>query len=112
MYLKILIVAMFVFVPFLNVNTVQADEYLVISNLPAGTSSKDMRKLIESYGEINSIKCYDVQFTTGTKASCRVLMWSTKTARKVVEALNGNQFAGKELYSKEVYPVPCPSQLS
>jgi len=35
-------------------------------------------------------------------------MWSKENARKVVSALNGNELEGKKLYSKEVYPVPCP----
>ncbi len=112
MYLKIVIVAVFVLVPFLNVNTVQADEYLIISNLPPGPDDKDIRKLVEAQGEIKSINCYNVQFSDKTRRSCNVLMLSTEMARKVVKALNGSPFRGEELYSKEIYPVPCPSLLS
>jgi len=108
MYLKIAIAALFLCAPLWNMSTAQADEYLMISNLPAGSTEKDVRKMIENHGEIKSIKCYDVAFTTGVKSSCNVLMWSKEHATKVVEALNGAKFAGKELYSKEVYPVPCP----
>ncbi len=112
MILKTAFVALFIFSPLLSANTVQADEYLIISNLPAGPGSKEARKLIEPIGEIKSIKCYDVKFTTGMKKSCNVLMWSTEKAQQVVKALNGNTFRGKKLYSKEIYPVPCPDVLA
>lgn len=112
MYLKATIIALFMFAPVLSVNVAHADEYLIISNLPEGYNTKDIRKRIEVYGEIKSIKCYDVQFSTSVKRSCNVLMWSIENARKVVKAMDGNQFAGRKLYSKEVYPVPCPDPIA
>ena len=112
MYLKTAFVALFMVSPALSINTVYGDEYLIISNLPSGANTKAVRKLVEPQGEIKSIKCYDVEFSSETKGSCNVLMWSKENARKVVKALNGNQFRGRKLYSKEIYPVPCPDLLA
>jgi len=108
MYLKTAFVALFILAPLANVNTARAAEYLIISNLPDNQSTEDVRKLVEALGEVKSIKCYNVQFTGRNKRSCNILMGSTEDARKVVEKFSGAQLSGKELYAKEVYPVPCP----
>lgn len=112
MYLKATIIALFMFAPVLSVNVAHADEYLIISNLPAGSDTNVVRKRIEAYGEVKSIKCYDIHFTTEIKMSCNVLMWSIENARKVVKAMDGIQFAGRKLYSREIYPVPCPDPIA
>lgn len=112
MYLKTLLGALLFTLPLLNGQTAQADEYLIISNLPVDVSEKQVRALVEVHGEVKSIACYNVNFSTSVKRSCHVLMWSKKQARETVEALNGNILQGKTLYSKEIYPVPCPDVLA
>ena len=107
MYLKFLIGALLLSLPFSTVLNAHADEYLLLSDVPSGHTESDIRKLVENHGEVRTINCIDVSYSGRIKKDCYVLMWSTETARKVVQALDGKKYGSRKLFAKEIYPLPC-----
>jgi len=77
---------------------------MYVGNIPYNATEEDLRGLFSEYGEIDSLKIIQDNFTGQSKGFGFIEMAEEKDARKAIEELNGKDFMGKSLKVSEARP--------
>jgi RNA recognition motif-containing protein len=70
-------------------------------NLSFRASSQDIEKLFENYGEVSSARVITDRETGRSRGFAIVVMSNDDEAQQAVDALNGNDFMGRNLVVNE-----------
>jgi RNA recognition motif-containing protein len=77
---------------------------MYVGNIPYQATEKDLRELFSEYGEIDSLKIIQDQFTGQSKGFGFIEMASEEDAKKAMAGLNEKDFMGKSLRVAEARP--------
>ena len=77
---------------------------IYVGNIPFNATEQDLRDLFSEYGEIESLKIIQDQFTNRSRGFGFVEMADDQAAKKAMENLNGKDFLGKNLTVNEARP--------
>jgi len=77
---------------------------MYVGNIPYNATEEDLRGLFSEYGEIDSLKIIQDNFTGRSKGFGFIEMAEEKDARKAIAELNGKDFMGKSLKVSEARP--------
>ena len=77
---------------------------IYVGNIPFNATEQDLRDLFSEYGEIESLKIIQDQFTNRSRGFGFVEMADDQAAKKAMETLNGKDFLGKNLTVNEARP--------
>ncbi|MEW6585640.1 MAG: RNA-binding protein [Nitrospirota bacterium] len=77
---------------------------MYVGNIPYDATEEDLRELFSEYGEIESVKIIQDQFTNRSKGFGFVEMVNEEDAKKAIATLNGKDFKGKSLAVAEAKP--------
>lgn len=69
---------------------------IYVGNLSYSTPEESVRELFEQHGQVESVKLIKDRFTGNSKGFAFVTM-SDADAQKAIEAVNGQEFEGKNL---------------
>ena len=77
---------------------------MYVGNIPYNATEEDLRNLFSEYGEIESLKIIQDQFTNRSRGFGFVEMANEEDTKKAIETLNGKDFMGKALTVNEARP--------
>jgi RNA recognition motif-containing protein len=77
---------------------------MYVGNIPYNATEEDLRELFSEYGEIESLKIMQDQFTNRSKGFGFIEMVNEEDAKKAIATLNGKDFKGKSLTVAEARP--------
>jgi len=77
---------------------------MYVGNIPYNATEEDIRELFSEYGEIDSLKIIQDQFTGQSKGFGFIEMASEEDAKKAMAGLNEKDFMGKSLRVAEARP--------
>jgi RNA recognition motif-containing protein len=77
---------------------------MYVGNIPYNATEEDIRELFSEYGEIDSLKIIQDQFTGQSKGFGFIEMASEEDAKKAMLGLNEKIFMGKSLRIAEARP--------
>lgn len=77
---------------------------IYVGNIPYDSTEEDLRELFAEYGEIESLKIVNDQFTGRSKGFGFIEMVNEEDAKKIIATLNGKVFKGKALTLAEARP--------
>lgn len=77
---------------------------MYVGNIPYNATEEDLKGLFSEYGEIESLKIIQDQFTDRSKGFGFIEMVNDEDAKKALAALNGKDFMGKSLNVAEARP--------
>ncbi|MBE0425789.1 MAG: RNA-binding protein [Nitrospirae bacterium] len=77
---------------------------MYVGNIPYNATEEDLRELFSEYGEIESLKIIQDQFTNRSKGFGFIEMVNEEDAKKAIATLNGKDFMGKSLTVAEARP--------
>lgn len=77
---------------------------MYVGNIPYNATEEDLKGLFSEYGEIESLKIIQDQFTDRSKGFGFIEMVNDEDAKKAIAALNGKDFMGKSLNVAEARP--------
>lgn len=77
---------------------------LYVGNIPYNATEEDIKELFSEYGEIESLKIIQDQFTGQSKGFGFIEMVSEEDAKKAMAGLNEKDFMGKTLRVAEARP--------
>lgn len=77
---------------------------MYVGNIPYNATEEDLRELFSEYGEIESLKIIQDQFTDRSKGFGFIEMVNEEDAKKAIATLNGKDFMGKSLTVAEARP--------
>ena len=77
---------------------------LYVGNIPYSSTEEELRELFSEYGEIESLKIIQDQFTDRSRGFGFIEMTNEEDAKKAIETLNGKDFMGKALTVNEARP--------
>jgi len=77
---------------------------MYIGNIPYKATEEDLRELFSEYGEIESLKIVQDQFTGQSKGFGFIEMINEEDAKKAMSGLNEKDFMGKSLRVAEARP--------
>ena len=77
---------------------------MYVGNIPYNATEEDLRGLFSEYGEIESLKIMQDQFTGRSKGFGFIEMADEEDAKKAIGTLNGKDFMGKSLTVAEARP--------
>ncbi len=76
---------------------------MYIGNLNYNVKEPDLRKVMEEYGTVDSIKIITDQYSGRSKGFAFVNMPNHAEARKAIEELNGAEYEGRTMVVKEAF---------
>jgi RNA recognition motif-containing protein len=77
---------------------------MYVGNIPYNATEEDLRELFSEYGEIDSLKIIQDQFTGQSKGFGFIEMASEEDAKKAIAGLNEKDFMGKSIRVAEARP--------
>jgi RNA recognition motif-containing protein len=77
---------------------------MYVGNIPYKAVEEDLKELFSEYGEIESLKIIQDQYTGRSKGFGFVEMADENDAKKAMEGLNGKKFMDKTLTVAEARP--------
>jgi RNA recognition motif-containing protein len=77
---------------------------MYVGNIPYAATEEDLRGLFSEYGEIESLKIMQDQFSRRSKGFGFVEMLNEEDAKRAIATLNGKDFMGKSLTVAEARP--------
>jgi cold-inducible RNA-binding protein len=77
---------------------------MYVGNIPYNATEEDLRGLFSEYGEVESLKIIQDQFTGRSKGFGFIEMVNEEDAKKAIATLNGKDFNGKSLTVAEARP--------
>ena len=77
---------------------------MYVGNIPYKATEEDLKELFSEYGEIESVKIIQDQFTGQSKGFGFVEMVNEEDAKKAMAGLNEKDFMGKSLRVAEARP--------
>jgi RNA recognition motif-containing protein len=77
---------------------------MYVGNIPYNATEEDLRELFSEYGEIESLKIMQDQFTDRSKGFGFIEMVNEEDAKKAIASLHGKDFKGKSLTVAEARP--------
>jgi cold-inducible RNA-binding protein len=77
---------------------------MYVGNIPYNATEEDLRGLFSEYGEVESLKIIQDQFTGKSKGFGFIEMANEEDAKKAIATLNGKDFNGKALTVAEARP--------
>jgi cold-inducible RNA-binding protein len=77
---------------------------MYVGNIPYKATEEDLRELFSEYGEIESLKIIQDQYTGRSKGFGFVEMVEENDAKKAMEGLNGKEFMDKTITVAEARP--------
>lgn len=77
---------------------------MYVGNIPYNATEEDLKGLFSEYGEIESLKIIQDQFTDRSKGFGFIEMVNEEDAKKAIATLNGKDFMGKSLNVAEARP--------
>jgi len=77
---------------------------MYVGNIPYKATEEDLKELFSEYGEIESLKIIQDQYTGRSKGFGFVEMVDENDAKKAMEGLNGKEFMDKTLMVAEARP--------
>jgi len=77
---------------------------MYVGNIPYNATEEDLREMFSEYGEIESLKIIQDQFTGRSKGFGFVEMVNEEDAKKAIATLNEKDFMGKSLRVAEARP--------
>jgi cold-inducible RNA-binding protein len=77
---------------------------MYVGNIPYSATEEDLRRLFSEYGEVESLKIIQDQFTGRSKGFGFIEMVNEEDAKKAIATLNGKDFNGKSLTVAEAKP--------
>lgn len=77
---------------------------MYVGNIPYNATEEDLKGLFSEYGEIESLKIIQDQFTDRSKGFGFIEMVNEEDAKKAIATLNGKDFMGKSLTVAEARP--------
>lgn len=70
---------------------------IYVGNLPYNVKEDELRKIFESYGEVNSINVIKDRFSGRSKGFAFVEMADEVEAKAAIEAIDGTHLNGREI---------------
>jgi len=77
---------------------------IYVGNIPYKATEEDLKELFSEYGEIESLKIIQDQFTGQSKGFGFIEMVNEEDAKKAMSGLNDKDFMGKSLRVSEAKP--------
>jgi cold-inducible RNA-binding protein len=77
---------------------------MYVGNIPYAATEEDLRGLFSEYGEIESLKIMQDQFSGRSKGFGFIEMANEEDAKRAIATLNGKDFMGKSLTVAEARP--------
>jgi RNA recognition motif-containing protein len=77
---------------------------LYVGNLPYSTTESELRVLLGEFGEINELSLVRDKYTGESKGFAFVEMKKNADADKVIKALNGSVFQGRNIKVNQAQP--------
>jgi cold-inducible RNA-binding protein len=77
---------------------------IFVGNISFQSEENDLQTIFEKYGEVNSVKIINDQFTGRSKGFGFVIMDNAEQAQKAIDELNGYYLQGKNLTVNEARP--------
>ncbi len=79
---------------------------IFVGNLDFNTSEDDLRRLFETYGQVDRVSIMIDRDTGRSRGFGFVEMTNTEDGEKAIAALNGSQLGGRTLNINEARPKP------
>lgn len=83
---------------------------IYVGNLSYAVTKEQLQKLFEQYGAVTAAKVVTDKFTGKSKGFAFVEMSSREEGMQAIDALNGTEFAGRNIKVNESRPQPQDQQ--